>query len=257
MAEAESLAQAGAGNGLASRVVILAYSVVSYALFLASIGWLIASSAGLCPFGTGPLSVGSTAAALAVNAGLLVLFGVQHSVMARQRFKDWWTTIIPPAAERSTYVLTAALTLGLMIWLWQPMDTVIWSTSEPAARALLWSLSAFGWLYLVAATFVTSHFDLFGLRQAWLHLGNRPYTPVPFVRTWMYRYSRHPMMAGILLGLWANPDMQADQLVLAAGLSAYIAVGVTLEERELAGHFGEKYRQYCREVGALLPRLRA
>lgn len=245
------------GTGIASRMTVLIYSILAYALGMASIAWLMACAAGLCPFGTGPVETTTTAGALAVDAALVLLFGVQHSVMARQRFKDWWTRIVPPAAERSTYVLIAGLLLGLLLWLWQPMGAVIWSVTNPMAKSAFWALFASGWLYLVAATFVTNHFDLFGLRQAWLHLRNRPYTPVPFVRNWMYRYSRHPMMAGILVGLWATPHMTADHLVLAVGLSAYIAIGVTFEERELAASFGDKYRRYSRDVGALLPRVRS
>ncbi|WP_370590898.1 isoprenylcysteine carboxylmethyltransferase family protein [Thiohalobacter sp. COW1] len=162
-------------------------------------------------------------------------------------------SVAGPSASCSTYVLAAALTLGLVIWLWQPLDRMIWTVADPLARAAMWGLFAFGWLYLVAATYVTDHYDLFGLRQAWLHLRGRQYRPVPFVRKWMYRYSRHPMMLGILIGIWATPEMSAGHLALALGLTGYIALGVMLEERELAGHFGEPYRRYRREVGALLP----
>ncbi|MDX1588448.1 MAG: NnrU family protein [Oleiphilaceae bacterium] len=243
-------------SGATSRTVVFAYSLLAYGVGMVSLVWLIACVAGLYPFGTGPLETTTPASALAVNAALIVLFGVQHSVMARKRFKDWLTRLIPPAAERSTYVLMAGVMLGLLLWLWQPMKTVIWTVENPLASGALWALFAFGWLYLVAATFMTNHFDLFGLRQAWLHLCGRPYTPVPFVRQWMYRYSRHPMMAGMLIGLWSIPQMQADHLALAIGLSAYIAIGIVFEERDLAEHFGEQYRQHCQEVGVLLPRLR-
>lgn len=245
------------GARLAGRAGIFGYSLFAYAAGMAAIAWLVASLAGLIPLGTAPLELQSTAGALALNAILVLLFGLQHSVMARRHFKAWWTRIVPPPAERSTYVLASALALGLVIWLWQPLDAMIWSVSDPLARSALWGLFAFGWLYLVAATYVTNHYDLFGLRQAWLHLRGRTYTPVPFVRKWMYRYSRHPMMLGILIGIWATPEMGADHLALAIGMSTYIAIGVALEERELAGHFGEAYRRYRREVGALLPRVRA
>ena len=256
MSTIQSTAGTATRSGLIPRLVIFAYSLAAYATGMTAILWLIACAAGLCPFGTGPLRTSSSAAAIAADVALIVLFGVQHSVMARQRFKDWWTRIVPPPAERSTFVLAAGLMLGLVLWLWQPMDAVIWSVSDPAGVYALWALFGFGWLYLVASTFVTNHFDLFGLRQAWLHLRERPYTPVPFTRNWMYRYSRHPMMAGILVGLWATPEMRADHFALAVAMSAYIAVGVAFEERELSGHFGQKYRAYRREVGALLPRVR-
>lgn len=257
MSTTQNSAIAAGGTHPVSRLAIFAYSLTAYAVGMTAIVWLIACAAGLLPFGTGPVATTSTASALAVDAVLIALFGVQHSVMARQSFKDWWTRFVPPAAERSTFVLAAGAILGLLLWLWQPLDDVVWSVSSPAAVYALWAAFAFGWLYLVAATFVTNHFDLFGLRQAWLNLRRQPYTPVPFVRGWMYRYSRHPMMAGILIGLWATPVMRADHLALAVAMTAYIAVGVTFEERELAGHFGETYRRYRREVGALLPRLRA
>ena len=252
----KSIGESAAGNRLPSRIAVFAYSVAAYLLFLASLLWFIFSATGILSFSPGPVSVTSTGAALAINLGLVVLFGVQHTVMARQRFKDWWTQYIPPAAERSTFVVAASLTLGLLVWLWQPMPGVIWSVTLPEARIALWSLCAFGWLYLVASTFPTNHFDLFGLRQSWLFLVNRPYTPMPFVRRWMFRYSRHPMMTGILIGLWSIPQMRADQLTLAIGMSVYIAVGIAFEQRELTAHFGEQYRRYCREVGALWPRLR-
>lgn len=143
-----------------------------------------------------------------------------------------------------------------MLWLWQPMSAVVWSVANPAGQALLWSLFGFGWLYLVASTFVTNHFDLFGLRQAWLFMRGEDYRPVPFTRTWMYRYSRHPMMAGILIGLWAIPTMTAAHLAFALGMTLYIAIGMRFEERALTRHFGDTYRQYSREVGRFFPRLR-
>lgn len=141
--------------GLAGRLSILAYSLLSYALSMAALLWLVASLAGLVPFGTGPVSTASTAAAVGVNAALLVLFGLQHSIMARKGFKDWWTRSVPPPAERGTYVLTSGAALALAVWLWQPMDAVVWNVSGPALQTGLWVLFAAGWLYLVAATFVT------------------------------------------------------------------------------------------------------
>jgi len=255
MSTIQSRAGGIAGSTLGARIGIFTFSLMAYAIGMTALAWLVACVAGLVPFGTGPFRVEHAGAALAVDSALTLLFGAQHSVMARRAFKRVWMRVVPPAAERSTFVLAAGLTLGLVLWLWQPMGTVIWSVSGAAAAYGLWTLFALGWLYLVAATFVTNHFDLFGLRQAWLHLHGRPYRPVPFVRRWMYRYSRHPMMAGILVGLWATPQMHADHLALAVAMSGYIALGVMFEEHELALHFGQKYREYRRQVGALLPRL--
>jgi protein-S-isoprenylcysteine O-methyltransferase Ste14 len=242
---------------LARRAAGFAYAVIAYAVGMAALGWLVATLGGLVPWGVGPLETRGPGAALAVNAGLVVLFGVQHSAMARRRFKAWWTQFISPALERSTYVLAAGLALGLVLWLWQPMPGAVWSVSSELARKLMWGVFVFGWLYLVAATFVTNHFDLFGLRQAWLHLRGQRYVPVRFTRSWMYRYSRHPMMAGILVGLWAVPTMRVDHFVFAIGFSAYVAVGIAFEERGLLRHFGETYRAYRAEVGLFLPRLRS
>lgn len=239
-----------------ARLGIFIYAIFCYAIGMAAIGWLVARSGHFVPHGTGPIEASGPIAALAVDAGLLILFGVQHSVMARPSFKARWTRIVRPAAERSTYVLAAGIALGLLLWLWQPVGGAVWTVTSEPARVALWTLFGLGWLYLVVATFVTNHFDLFGLRQAWLHLRGEKYRPVPFVKKWMYRYSRHPMMAGILLGLWATPVMTGGHFVLALGLTAYVAVGIGFEERGLARAFGETYRRYQREVGVFWPRVR-
>ena len=193
---------------------------------------------------------------MGINLGLLLLFGMQHSIMARPVFKRWLNRWIIPAAERSTYILAAGIALGLLVWFWQPLEGYAWSVTQPIVQVILWVLFGCSWMYLVAATYVTNHYDLFGLRQAWLYMRGLPYTPVPFVRTWMYRYSRHPMMAGILFGVWLTPVMTFTHLMLAIGLSVYIVIGMAFEERELLTQFGEKYIQYRQQVGALLPRLR-
>jgi protein-S-isoprenylcysteine O-methyltransferase Ste14 len=224
---------------------------------MAAIAWLVACLAGLLPLGSSPWQTVSPALAMLINFGLLVLFGLQHSVMARRGFKQWWTRLIPHAAERSTYVISSGIGLALLLWLWQPVPGQVWSESNPDTVYALWTLFALGWLYLVAATFVTNHFDLFGLRQGWLFLRGKPYSPVPFTRNWMYRYSRHPMMAGILVGMWATPHMTITHLSLAIGFTLYIAIGVSFEERELIAHFGDKYQHYRKQVGVLLPRMRS
>lgn len=238
------------------RTLVLLYSLAAYVIGSAALLWLIISLTSLYPLTASPFIIESQAAAVLFNIGLLLLFGLQHSIMARPAFKQWWTRRIVPAAERSTYVLGAGVTLSLLVWLWQPVEGLVWSVSQPEWRMALWGLFIFGWLYLLAATYVTNHYDLFGLRQAWLYLRGKPYTPVPFVRRWMYRYSRHPMMAGILLGIWATPQMSASHLVLAMGFTLYIAIGVAFEERELLEQFGDKYLYYRKQAGALLPRIR-
>jgi protein-S-isoprenylcysteine O-methyltransferase Ste14 len=243
---------------LAARSAVFIYSLAAYLIGMAAIAWLVISLTGFVPLAAPPIDSRTISGAVLINLGLLLLFGLQHSIMARPAFKAWWTRWIAPAAERSTYVLTAGISLGLLLLLWQPLEgVVVWSVSQPGARMVLWGLFAAGWLYLVAATYVTNHYDLFGLRQAWLYMRGKPYTPVPFVRSWMYRYSRHPMMAGILVGVWATPHMTLAHLFLAAGFSIYIAIGVGFEERDLLRNFGEKYLHYRKQVGMLLPRIRS
>jgi len=239
-----------------TRTIVFSYSLLAYLIGMAAIAWLVACLAGLLPLGAAPWQASSQAVAMLANLGLLVLFGLQHSVMARPGFKQWWTRLVPQPAERSSYVFASGITLALLLWLWQPVNGVVWSQSSPDIILVLWILFAIGWLYLVAATFVTNHFDLFGLRQGWLFLRGKACTPVPFTRNWMYRYSRHPMMAGILVGLWATPHMTLTHLLLAAGFSLYIVIGVSFEERELLARFGDKYQRYRRQVGMLMPRLR-
>lgn len=237
---------------LVKRVAVLIYSVVTYLIGVTAFAWLVA----LLSDQTLPLPVAphfhNSLVAIGINLGLLLLFGMQHSVMARSAFKRWLTRWTIPATERSSYIFASGIALGLLVWLWQPLDGIAWSVSQPVARVALWILFACSWMYLVAATYVTNHYDLFGLRQAWLYLRGVPYTPVPFVRAWMYRYSRHPMMAGILFGVWLTPDMTFTHLMLAIGLSVYIVFGVAFEERELLSQFGEKYAQYRKQVGVFL-----
>lgn len=243
-------------SSVGGRILVFVYSLIAYAIGMVAIAWLVISLTGWVPLAAPPVKVQSPMTAVLINLVLLLLFGLQHSIMARPGFKAWWTRWIVPAAERSTFVLTSGIALALLVWLWQPLEGVVWSVSQPLASSALWVLFAIGWLYLVAATYVTNHYDLFGLRQGWLYLLGKPYTPVPFVRAWMYRYSRHPMMVGILIGIWSTPHMTLTHLILAAGFSVYIAIGVAFEERELLAQFGEKYLHYRKEVGAVLPRIR-
>ena len=241
-----------------SRVLVLAYGVVTYlgflgvfsaaVAFIANVGVVRGIDAG-AQEGIGP--------ALSVDLALIALFGVSHSVMARGWFKERLVRVLPAAAERSTFVLVTDLTLGLLLWQWRPMPASVWDVESSFARSALWALSAVGVLLVVYSTYLTDHFDLFGLRQVWLHARGRPYAPVPFQERSLYRYVRHPMMLGILLWFWATPTMSVGHLVFAAGMSVYVLVGVTLEERELARHLGDEYRRYRARVGRLVPWRRA
>lgn len=243
--------------GLPARIAAFAYGAGVYVLFLAAFLWFIAFTGGLFVPVTvdagGLMAVG--APALAVNIALIALFGVQHSVMARAGFKRWWTTLVPQPVERSTYVLFSTIVLVAVMALWQPMTAQVWLVEAPAAVWALWALFALGWGVLLLSTFLTDHFDLFGLRQVWLHLTGKAYTPVDFKARGLYRHMRHPLYSGFLLAFWATPDMTLGHLVLAAGFSAYIVIGTLLEERDLIAAFGEGYLGYARAMPRYLPRL--
>jgi protein-S-isoprenylcysteine O-methyltransferase Ste14 len=193
------------------------------------------------------------APALLVDLVLVGLFALQHSVMARPWFKDRWTRIVPRAAERSTYVLLTALVLALLVWQWQPLAGVAWNVESPVGKGLLHGLFWLGWVIVFASTFMINHFDLFGLRQVYLRLKGDPYRPVPFVEVALYRFVRHPIMLGTLIGLWATPFMSAGHLLFAAATTVYIFIGVLLEEHDTQQALGETYERYRRRTSMIVP----
>jgi protein-S-isoprenylcysteine O-methyltransferase Ste14 len=240
----------GGARGIACSVALIAYSLVSYLVGVAGLGLLILATAGLVPLGAFRLANGPSMAAI-INVGLLLLFGVQHSVMARASFKRRLHRMLPAALERSTYVWTSGVALGAAVLFWQRIDGVVWQTGGFSSWLLL-GIGAFGWVYLFAATFAINHWDLFGLRQSWLAARGEEYTNVSFEEKWMYRYSRHPIMLGALIGIWSIPTMTATQCFLSGGLTLYIVLGVYFEERDLIRQWGQSYLDYKRRVGALL-----
>jgi protein-S-isoprenylcysteine O-methyltransferase Ste14 len=227
---------------------------VFLATFLYAIGFIggFATPTTLDGAARGPLG-----AALAINAGLLAVFAVQHSVMARPWFKRRWTRIVPPAVERSTYVLAASLVVALMLWQWRPLPETIWSVQAGWARAVLWTLYAAGWAILVSSTFQIGHFDLFGLRQALARARHRAYNEPGFRQPLFYRLVRHPIMVGFLVAFWAAPDMSVGRLLFAATASAYILVAVRFEEHDLRRELGDRYERYADEVPRFVPRVPA
>src|SRR5262245_61163891 len=238
------------------RVSIFAYGVVSYVIFFATFLYAIGFVAG---FGVprtidGPLE-GSLAGAIAVNVALLGLFAVQHSVMARPAFKRWLTRFVPEPAERSTYVLASSVALLLLFWQWRPIGGVVWNVDSPAGRAVLYGIFATGWLVVLVTTFLINHFDLFGLRQVWLHLRGIEYRPLGFVTPGPYRHVRHPLYVGWLLAFWGTPTMTATHLLFAVMTTAYILVAIRFEERDLSRFHGIRYADYRRRVPMLIPRL--
>jgi len=228
---------------------LLAASVLCYGLGVGGLGALILAMAGLVPLGLLAVTAPGSAAAVAIDLALILVFGVQHSVMARPAYKRWSNRHLHPALERSAYVLASGLALLLLVAGWQPLDgAMVWSLDGAAAIAG-WVAFVFGWGYLFAATFAINHFDLFGLRQAWFGARGRAYEPVPFVEHWMYRYSRHPLMLGALIGLWTAPSMSCDQATVATGMTLYLAVGLWFEERDLVRQWGRHYQAYRARVG--------
>lgn len=234
---------------------ILAYGIGSYLLGVTALGAVILVSLGVYAFTGVPVHIANPIGAALFNVGLLVLFGLQHSLMARAGFKRRWTRIIPPAMERSTFVLATGLVLLPLVALWQPLPTTIWSVDAPLARETVRVVALLGWAYLFLATFAIDHFELFGLQQSWRGFRNQPPVAVPFRERWMYRFDRHPIMTGVLVGLWATPDMTVGRLLFVGGLSAYLVVGVQFEERALLRQWGEVYAGYRRRVRSLIPTL--
>jgi protein-S-isoprenylcysteine O-methyltransferase Ste14 len=246
-----------AAYGLLTYALFSAVFVVWFPLFVA--GWpgvpsVDASLASGAPAATAAAPA-SPWLALAVDLGLVTLFGLQHSVMARRRFKAWWTRQVPPVAERATFVLAATLSLALLMALWQPLPGVLWEVGQPVVAALLYALAGFGFLVVVWASFAIDHFDLLGLRQIWRHLRRSQPSPPPFQTPWLYRRVRHPMQTGMLIFLWAWPRMTVSHAVLATAMTAYVLIGLWFEERDLVAHFGRRYREYRRRVPALFPGL--
>lgn len=239
-----------------TRVLLFIYGCVAYVLFLATFLYAIAFVGGVgAPTSIdGPVTAAPFAAALAVDAALLAVFALQHSVMARRWFKERLTQMVPWAIERSTFVLFASLALDLLFWQWRPLGGVVWSIEQPIGRAVVRALFAWGWLQVVVMTFYIDHFDLFGLRQVWLFLLGREYTRVGFATPAPYRVVRHPLYVGFLLAFWAAPTMTVAHLVFAVATTAYIIVAIQFEERDLAREHGDAYQQYRRSVPMLVPR---
>jgi len=238
------------------RIGVFVYGIVSYAISLVIFAYLAGFLGNFgVPRSIDSLREGSAGTAVAIDLALLALFAVQHSVMARPAFKRWWTQRVPPAAERSTYVLLSNAALALLFWQWRPIGGVVWAVEGPLSSAVLHATFAVGWVVLLTSTFLINHFDLFGLRQVWLHLRGEPYRHLPFKMPGFYRHVRHPLYVGWLLIFWATPTMTIAHLVFALGLTAYILIAIRFEERDLADLHGAAYAEYRRRVPMFVPRL--
>lgn len=241
-------------RSLTARVGILLYGLLAYGLFFAAFLYLIGFVGGsFVPRHLGSGEASALGVAIPVNLGLIALFGVQHAVMARRGFKAWITRYIPQSIERSTFVLAAVACLVAMYALWHPMPQIVWEVGPRWARAALWGVFIAGWGLVLLSTFIISHFDLFGVRQVAMEFMRRRYEHIGFRVVGPYKLVRHPLMLGFLLAFWAAPTMSAGRLLFASGMTLYILVGVSMEERDLISAFGERYRQYARHVPSLFP----
>jgi methanethiol S-methyltransferase len=239
---------------MVTRVLTLAYGAIAYLVFLGTFGYLIGFLAGVAvPKGVDDGAIGPAWLAVLVDGALLALFAVQHSVMARPWFKRRWTRLIPPAIERSTYVLAASLVVALLMWWWRPIPDPVWSVETGWARTVLWCLYGLGWAVLVLSSFLIGHFDFLGLRQVLARARDRAYAESGFRQPWLYRLVRHPIMVGFLIAFWATPDMSAGRLLFAGMATGYIVLAVRFEERDLHAQLGEAYRRYAAEVPRFLP----
>jgi protein-S-isoprenylcysteine O-methyltransferase Ste14 len=238
-----------------SRALVLTYGSLVYVAFLFVFLYLIGFVGG---FGV-PVTIdsggaaASTGSAIAINVGLLGLFAVQHTIMARHRFKKWWTRFVPEPMERSTFVLFTLAVLIAIVLEWRPMPTVVWQLESGLARGILWTTFALGWGIVLLATFLIDHFDLFGLKQVVIFARGREYPPPRFEERSLYRFVRHPLLLGFMIAFWSAPTMTQGHLLFAVVTTAYMLAAIRIEERGLIAVHGESYEDYRRRVSMLLP----
>lgn len=236
------------------RIMGFFYGVTCYAIFFVTFLYLIAFLANfMVPKGIDDGDPASTGTAALIDLGLIVLFGIQHSVMARPAFKKRLAAFLPQSVERSTFVLASSLVLIVLYWQWRPLSQIVWSIEAPVWQAVMWGMLLAGFGIVFVSTFIIDHFDLFGLRQVWLGLLNRTYRHPTFQVTYFYKFLRHPLYFGLLLGIWCTPRMTLGHLVFAMGMSVYILIGIHFEERDLEMFLGEDYRRYKQRVPMLVP----
>jgi len=237
-----------------SRLLILGFGLVAYVAFFAVILYSIGFVAGVVvPKDIDGGTAGELVPSLVINGLMLSVFVVQHTIMARPRFKLWLAKLLPIAVERSIFVLLSSVILAGTYWLWRPLPEVVWSVENAMAVNVIYGIAAIGWVIVFASTFMINHFDLFGLRQVMMNASGKDYHPLPFQKIWLYRFVRHPLMFGFILAFWAAPVMSVGHLFFAIMTTGYIVFGTWIEERDLVAAFGDGYRDYQREVRGLVP----
>lgn len=240
-----------------SRAATLIFSILAYAIFFATFLYLIAFVGGFAPLnvdahrGQTPVPV-----AVAIDAALIALFGLQHSVMARKGFKQRWTRVVPRQAERSVYVLAASVALIVLFTFWQPIPATVWDARGTVLELPLWILFGAGWVIVLVSTFLINHFELFGLQQAWLHVRGRQAAEPQLRQPLFYRWVAHPLYSGFFLAFWFIPHMTVGHVLLAVGMSVYMLIAIRYEESDLRSLFGPDYDSYRSRVGMLFPKFR-
>ncbi len=241
-----------------NRVLALAFGIVSYLIFFGTFLYGIGFVANLpLPFTIDSGTPGPVALSIVINAALLLLFGLQHSVMARPGFKEVWTRVVPKPIERSVYVLFSSIALMALFAFWQPLPQTLWQFADPTLRAVAWAALAVGVGVILLSTFLIDHFDLFGLRQVVLYFRGRPYAEKRFQTPLFYRYIRHPLYVGWFLFCWATPDMTVGHALFAVAMTGYMLIAIVFEERDLAAALGEPYTTWREQTPAFVPKLRA